>query len=91
MSFSITRELTVAKSYPELVMQVDDGTEEVAVTYEVISLESLLGSDGVINYTVSIGGIESPWVRQLTFKYSGAGNPLTEGEAALKTTLGYKD
>lgn len=49
------------------------------------SVDSLSASACTVNYVVEIGGVKSPYA-QFTFDYSG-GNPLTEAETALSTSM----
>lgn len=87
MSFTISQNLQTSKSYPGLVMEIPGAVEATDVTYAAESLASLNGTDGVINYSVTIGGVTSAWIRQFPFTYSGTGNPITEGEASLQASL----
>lgn len=87
MSFNIQKEVDVSQSYPDFALQISEGKEMVTINYEVISLENLLAGEATINYTSSIDGVKSPLIFQFSFKYSGTGNPLDEGEQALKKYL----
>ncbi|WP_373392783.1 hypothetical protein ACEPRU_17840 [Raoultella ornithinolytica] len=86
MSFTLIKLLRVNKSYPDLLLEVADGTEEVGVTYEVITAE-LNGNTGKAGYTVSVVGVTSAQVKSIEFNYSGNGNPVTEAEMALKSLM----
>lgn len=87
MPFTITQNLTVNKSYPELLLEVDDGVSSVEVTYEVIALERMSGTTATVWYTSSVNGQTSAWKRQFDFEYDGTGNPVDSGEEALKNYL----
>lgn len=86
MSFTLTKVLRVNKSYPDLLLEVADGTEEVGVTYEVIAVE-LNGNTGKAGYVVSVGGVTSAQVKSIEFNYSGNGNPSNEAGMALKILM----
>ncbi|HEJ7836917.1 TPA: hypothetical protein SMH97_004421 [Serratia marcescens] len=88
MSFVIRKKLQVNKSYPDLLLEIHGGTEDTDVTYEVIALERMAGTSATVWYTFSVGGVTSGWKRTFDFIYSGVGNPLEEGERALKSSLG---
>lgn len=87
MSILKTETLSVLKVYPALGITVEGSAETVQVQYDVVSLQSLEGTTAVINYKATVDGVVSPTTQQLEFEYSGRGNPITEGEAALKELL----
>ena len=86
MSLTLTKVLRVNRSYPDLLLEVADGTEEVSITYEVTTVE-LNGNTGKAGYTVSVGGVTSAQVKSIEFNYSSNGNPVTEAEMALKSLM----
>lgn len=88
MAFSVTQKLAVSKSYPGMVLEVPQGEEDTEVTYTATSINSF-SPDGMctINYTITISGETSVWIRQFEFKYSGTGNPVEEGESALLKSI----
>ena len=86
MSFTLTKVLRVNRSYPDLLLEVADGTEEVGVTYEVITVE-LNGNTGKAGYTVSVGDARPGMTRSFDFTYSGNGNPTAEAESRLNEAV----
>lgn len=87
MAIIITKELLKSKSYPELMLEVPQGTERVAVTYTVESIESITNGQGVVNYSISVEGEKSPAWRRWSFPYDGKANPFEAAEKALKAYL----
>lgn len=87
MAIIINKELLISKSYPELILEVPQGSERVAVTYTVESIESITNGQGVINYSISVAGEKSPAWRQWAFPYDGKASPFEAAEAALKQYL----
>lgn len=83
MSFTLSKTVSVNKSYPDLFLEVPNGTEEIDVTYEVTNV-TINGTTGKAEYTVTAGGMISGMVRYMNFTYSGTGNPTTEAESALQ-------
>lgn len=83
MSFTLSKELKVNKAYPEILLEVENGTEIVDVTYEVMALESMSANTVTVWYQRSVGGGTSALKRTFSFQYSGDGNPIEEGERAL--------
>ena len=86
MSFTLSKTVSVSKSYPDLFLEIANGTETIDVTYEVTNV-TINGTVGRAEYTVTADSVTSGMVRYLDFTYSGAGNPTSEAEAALKTRL----
>lgn len=86
MSFTLSKTVSVSKSYPDLFLEVANGTETLDVTYEVTNV-MINGAVGRAEYTVSAGGVASGMVRYLDFTYSGTGNPTSEAETALLASL----
>lgn len=86
MSFTLSKTVSVSKSYPDLFLEIANGTETLDVTYEITNV-TVNGAVGRAEYTVSAGGVTSGSVRHYDFTYSGTGNPTTEAEAALKDYL----
>lgn len=86
MSFTLSKTVPVSKSYPDLFLEIENGTETLDVTYEVTNV-TVNGTVGRAEYTVTAGDVTSGMVRYLDFTYSGTGNPTTEAEAALKDHL----
>jgi hypothetical protein len=84
MPFTLSKELKVNKAYPEILLEVENGTEVVDVTYTVIALESMSGSAVTVWYQRSVGGVTSALKRTFSFQYSGNGNPIDEAESALR-------
>ncbi|MDE5234318.1 hypothetical protein GST45_17825 [Serratia marcescens] len=87
MSFTITQKLAVNKSYPELLLETDEGFEDAEVTYEVVALERMSGTTATVWYTHSVDGQTSAWKRQFDFEYDGTGSPIEAGELALKESF----
>lgn len=87
MSFTLSKTVSVSKSYPDLFLEIANGTETLGVTYEVTNV-TVNGTVGRAEYTVSAGGVISGMVRYYDFTYSGTGNPTTEAETALQASLG---
>ncbi|HBS6225112.1 TPA: hypothetical protein MAM03_004241 [Klebsiella pneumoniae] len=86
MSFTLSKTVSVSKSYPDLFLEIANGTETLDVTYEVTNV-TVNGTLGRVEYTVTTGGVTSGSVRHYDFTYSGTGNPTTEAEAALRASL----
>jgi hypothetical protein len=86
MSFTLSETVSVSKSYPDLFLEIANGTETRDVTYEITNV-TVNGTVGRAEYTVTTGGVTSGSVRHYDFTYSGTGNPTTEAEAALMAYL----
>ncbi|HBS6225002.1 hypothetical protein ACR9Z5_17435 [Klebsiella pneumoniae] len=87
MSFTLSKTVSVSKSYPDLFLEIANGTETLDVTYEVTNV-TVNGTVGRAEYTVTTGGVTSGSVRHYDFTYSGTGNPTQEAETALKSSMG---
>ncbi|ASZ78811.1 hypothetical protein 2050H1_045 [Serratia phage 2050H1] len=87
MSIKILKEIAVSKSFPELSLEISQGTEKVEVTYTVESIESITNGQGTINYSISVAGEKSPAWRKLSFPYDGGSNPFDTAESALEAYL----
>lgn len=86
MSFTLSKTVSVSKSYPDLFLEIANGIEMLDITYEVTNV-TINGTTGRAEYTVTAGGVKSGMVRYYDFIYSGTGNPTTEAEAALQASL----
>ena len=86
MSFTLSKTVSVSKSYPDLFLEIANGTETLDVTYEITNV-TVNGTVGRAEYTVTTGGVTSGSVRHYDFTYSGTGNPAAEAEAGLKDHL----
>ncbi|HBU5925266.1 TPA: hypothetical protein L9K60_000041 [Klebsiella quasipneumoniae subsp. quasipneumoniae] len=84
MPFTISKILKVNKSYPEILLEVDNGSVEVDVTYTVIALESMTANTVTVWYQRTVSGVMSALKQPFSFQYSGNGNPIDEAESALR-------
>lgn len=83
MPFTLSKVLKVNKSYPEILLEVDNGSVTVDVTYTVIALESMTENTATVWYQRTVSGVMSALKQTFSFQYSGDGNPIEEGERAL--------
>ena len=83
MAFTVTKEIAVAKSYPDLHLEIPADSEVTTITYEVLNV-ALSGTAGTLDYTTTVDDVTSAWIRSASFVYSGTGIPVEEAEAALK-------
>lgn len=88
MSFSVEKTVAPVKSYPSLMGAAIRGEREtLTVVYAVTSIISLVGNNGIAEYSVTPEGADLSGTGTIEFQYSGTGNPLEEAELALKTTI----
>lgn len=86
--FTLSQTIKSVSAYPSLglVDPSSGGDETVDVKYEVVSLDSLVGSTARVMYTIQVGSSGKSF-NYFEFEYSGVGNPFTEAEDALKQKL----
>lgn len=88
MSFSVTKTVSGVKTFPSLGGAAIKSEEETLnVVYEITSILSLSGLNGVAEYTVTPDGCNLSGTGILEFTYSGTGNPITEAETVLQESL----
>ncbi|QLT08175.1 hypothetical protein HV299_07190 [Klebsiella grimontii] len=88
MSFSVKKTVTPLKVFSSLLGAAIRGdSEEINVTYEITSIISLSGTEGVAEYSVEPEGAAMTGRGEFPFIYSGSGNPLEEAENALRDSL----
>ena len=89
MSFTLSKLVTPNKVYPALGGLVLPGVSEtISILYTVEAVISITDTGlCTVRYSQESDGSESPGYGYYEFTYSGSGNPLTEGEEALKKYL----
>ena len=87
MAFTITQKLSKQSFYKEIGVYVDEGVEEVPVTYEYNSLTGYDGTTVSATYRVSINGAVASEAYRFSFEYSGDANPTSVAEEKLKAFL----
>ncbi|WP_224997618.1 hypothetical protein [Klebsiella quasipneumoniae] len=88
MAFTLSKVVSAADYYGALgIVDTSDASEKtVDVTYEVVRLDSLIGSMARVIYTLQVGNSNAVF-NEFEFEYSGTGNPLEEAETAMKIKL----
>lgn len=87
MTIIIKQTLSREINYPSLGVTSPGGNEVIDVTYSVTSIKNFDGDTVTAAFSVDIGGYQSRFPYEFTFKYSGSGNPLDEAESALAASL----
>lgn len=83
--FTIEKEVAVNQVTADGIA-VGTTTLEVSLTYTIERIE-LEGVNGIAFYTIT-SGTDTEGVRNyIPFAYSGSGDPITEAEVALKSTV----
>ncbi|HCT8728671.1 hypothetical protein LAD54_10340 [Klebsiella pneumoniae] len=88
MSFKITKQISRLVSYPEF--GASDANERVSaeLTYEAKNVIGLdINNACQVQFSVAVNSSQNAGSFIYGFIYSGAGNPLTEAEAALEAEL----
>lgn len=70
-------------------ISVGTATLKVTLTYTIERIE-LEGANGIAFYTVTSGADAEGVRNYIPFTYSGAGDPLSEAESALKLVIEEK-
>ena len=83
--FTIEKEVAVNQVTADGIA-VGTTTLEVSLTYIIERIE-LEGANGIAFYTVTSGADAEGVRNYIPFTYSGAGDPLSEAEAALKLVI----
>lgn len=88
MSFTLSKLVSSAEYYSALgIVDSSSASEKnIDVTYEVVGLDSLIGTVARVIYTTRVGNSDAIF-NEFEFEYSGTGNPLLEAETALHSAL----
>ncbi|HGN8864759.1 TPA: hypothetical protein ACK1Z8_003458 [Klebsiella michiganensis] len=82
---SVTRNISaVTRSfYPDIGLAVDTESQEIEVTYTVISVTVNADLSALARVGTKVAGSDETGEISIRFEYSGDGNPITEAEAAI--------
>ncbi|WP_337068295.1 hypothetical protein [Klebsiella michiganensis] len=83
--FTIEKEVAVNQVTADGIA-VGTTTLKVSLTYTIERIE-LEGANGIAFYTVTTGADAEGVRNYIPFTYSGAGDPLSEAESALKLVI----
>lgn len=83
--FTIEKEVAVKQVTADGI-SVGTATLKVTLTYTIERIE-LEGANGIAFYTVTSGADAEGVRNYIPFTYSGAGDPLSEAESALKLVI----
>lgn len=83
--FTIEKEVAVKQVTADGIA-VGTTTLKVSLTYTIERIE-LEGANGIAFYTVTTGADAEGVRNYIPFTYSGAGDPLSEAESALKLVI----
>lgn len=83
--FTIEKEVVVNQVTADGIA-VGTTTLKASLTYTIERIE-LEGANGIAFYTVTSGADAEGARNYIPFTYSGSGDPLTEAEVALKSTV----
>ena len=87
MAFTLVKSVTVLKQCPSLCnATLAPEQEDITIAVSVTSLESLSGTFGTVNYSITPEGGTAGY-GMFDFTYSGAGNPMEDAEKALKSYM----
>lgn len=87
MAFTINQKLSRQSFYKEIGVYVDDGVEDVPVTYEYSGLSGYDGTTVSATYKVSVNGSVASNAYRFSFDYTGDANPISVAEDKLKSFL----
>lgn len=86
MSFTISKQCSVVKNYPELGIVKPANSETLNVTYEAIIVNSVAAGVAEVQFSVKSDGIGEGIITH-HFNYDGLDNLLVQAEAALKNSF----
>ena len=88
MSFTISKQCSVVKNYPELGIVSPSDSETLTITYEAIIVNSVAAGVAEVQFSVKAEGI-GEGIITYHFNHNGLDNLLAQAEAALKNSFNY--
>ncbi|HCI5911696.1 TPA: hypothetical protein NPN65_004600 [Klebsiella quasipneumoniae subsp. similipneumoniae] len=86
MSFTVSKQCSVVKNYPELGIVSPSDSEMVTTTYEAIMVNSVAAGVAEVQFSVKADGI-GEGIITYSFPHEGLDNLLGQAEMALQNTL----
>lgn len=86
MSFTISKQCSVVKNYPELGIVSPSDSEMLTITYEAIMVNSVAAVVAEVQFSVKAEGIGDGLITY-SFTPDGLDNLLGKAEIALQNTL----
>ncbi|UYL04619.1 hypothetical protein NFBINONH_00075 [Klebsiella phage KP13-2] len=88
MSFTVSKQCSVVKNYPELGIVKSANSETLNVTYEAIIVNSVDAGVAEVQFSVKSDDI-GEGIITYSFNHNGLDNLLVQAETALKNSFNY--
>lgn len=86
MSFTISKQCSVVKNYPELGIVSPSDSEILTTTYEAIMVNSVAAGVAEVQFSVKADGI-GEGIITYSFPHDGLDNLLVQAETSLKSSF----
>ncbi|UYL04390.1 hypothetical protein EPNKCIFM_00088 [Klebsiella phage KP13-16] len=86
MSFTISKQCSVVKNYPELGIVSPSDSEILTTTYEAIMVNSVAAGIAEVQFSVKADGI-GEGIITYSFPHNGLDNLLVQAETSLESSL----
>ncbi|UYL05425.1 hypothetical protein DIDNDMLP_00440 [Klebsiella phage KP13-7] len=86
MSFTISKQCSVVKNYPELGIVKPSNSETLNVTYEAIIVNSVAAGVAEVQFSVKAEGI-GEGIITYSFHHDGLDNLLVQAETSLESSF----
>ena len=86
MSFTISKQCSVVKNYPELGIVSPSDSEMVTTTYEAIMVNSVAAGVAEVQFSVKADGI-GEGIITYSFPHNGLDNLLVQAETSLESSF----
>lgn len=86
MSFTISKQCSVVKNYPELGIVSPSDSEMLTITYEAIMVNSVAAGVAEVQFSVKADGI-GEGIITYSFPHNGLDNLLVQAETSLESSF----
>lgn len=86
MSFTVSKQCSVVKNYPELGIVSPSDSEMVTTTYEAIMVNSVAAGVAEVQFSVKADGI-GEGIITYSFSHDGLDNLLAQAETSLESSF----
>ncbi|UYL04808.1 hypothetical protein EBOKLHFM_00212 [Klebsiella phage KP13-26] len=86
MSFTISKQCSVVKNYPELGIVSPSDSEILTTTYEAIMVNSVAAGIAEVQFSVKADGI-GEGIITYSFPHNGLDNLLVQAETSLESSF----
>lgn len=86
MSFTVSKQCSVVKNYPELGIVSPSDSETLTTTYEAIMVNSVAAGIAEVQFSVKADGI-GEGIITYSFPHDGLDNLLVQAETSLESSF----